>query len=113
MSKQAAIGVFDSGLGGISVLHEIRRVLPYESLIYIADSAHVPYGEKTPEFIVQRSIAISQFLLEQPVKAIVVACNTATAAAVTQMRQRWPEVIIVGMEPAVKPAVQEIGRAHV
>ena len=115
MSKQAAIGVFDSGLGGISVLHEIRRVLPYESLIYIADSAHVPYGEKTPEFIVQRSIAISQFLLEQPVKAIVVACNTATAAAVTQMRQRWPEVIIVGMEPAVKPAVQasKIGKIGV
>ncbi len=106
MLKQEAIGVFDSGLGGVSVLHEIRRVLPDESLIYIADSAHVPYGEKSPEFIVQRSIAISEFLLAQPVKAIVVACNTATAAAVTELRQRWPEVLIVGMEPAVKPAVQ-------
>lgn len=106
MHKQAAIGVFDSGLGGISVLHEIRHLLPAESLIYIADSAHVPYGEKSPEFIVQRSVAISEFLLAQPVKAIVVACNTATAAAVTELRQRWPEVLIVGMEPAVKPAVQ-------
>lgn len=106
MHKQAAIGVFDSGLGGISVLHEIRRLLPSESLIYIADSAHVPYGEKSPEFIVQRSVAISDFLLAQPVKAIVVACNTATAAAVTELRLRWPEVIIVGMEPAVKPAVK-------
>ena len=83
MHKQAAIGVFDSGLGGISVLHDIRHLLPYESLIYIADSAHVPYGEKSAEFIVQRSIAISEFLIAQPVKAIVVACNTATAAAVT------------------------------
>ena len=105
MDKHAAIGVFDSGLGGISVLHEIRALLPSESLIYIADSAHVPYGEKSPEFIVQRSIAITEFLLAQPVKAIVVACNTATAAAVTELRQRWPELLIVGMEPAVKPAV--------
>lgn len=106
MNKQAAIGVFDSGLGGISVLHEIRRLLPAESLIYVADSAHVPYGEQTAEFIVQRSLAISEFLLAQPVKALVVACNTATAAAVTELRQRWPHVLIVGMEPAVKPAVQ-------
>lgn len=106
MHKQAAIGVFDSGLGGISVLHEIRHLLPFESLVYIADSAHVPYGEKTAEFIVGRSVAISEFLLAQPVKAIVVACNTATAAAVTELRQRWPDVLIVGMEPAVKPAVQ-------
>ncbi|HKM36042.1 MAG TPA: glutamate racemase [Thiopseudomonas sp.] len=105
MHKQAAIGVFDSGLGGISVLHEIRHLLPFESLIYIADSAHVPYGEKSAEFIVERSVAISEFLLAQPVKAIVVACNTATAAAVTELRQRWPGVLIVGMEPAVKPAV--------
>ena len=106
MHKDAAIGIFDSGLGGISVLHEIRRLLPNESLIYIADSAHVPYGEKSAEFIVKRSVAISEFLLAQPVKAIVVACNTATAAAVTELRQRWPDVLIVGMEPAVKPSVQ-------
>lgn len=106
MHKQAAIGVFDSGLGGISVLHAIRQLLPYEALVYIADSAHVPYGEKSAEFIVQRSLAISEFLLAQPVKALVVACNTATAAAVTELRQRWPGVLIVGMEPAVKPAVQ-------
>lgn len=105
MDKQAAIGVFDSGLGGISVLHEIRHLLPAESLIYIADSAHVPYGEKSSAFIVQRSLAISEFLVAQSVKAIVVACNTATAAAVTELRQRWPGLLIVAMEPAVKPAV--------
>lgn len=106
MDKHAAIGVFDSGLGGISVLQAIRNLLPSESLIYIADSAHVPYGEQTSEFIVQRSVAISEFLLAQPVKAIVVACNTATAAAVGELRQRWPDVLFVGMEPAVKPAAQ-------
>lgn len=105
MHKQAAIGVFDSGLGGVSVLHEIRHLLPAESLIYVADSAHVPYGEKSTDFIVQRSVAISEFLLAQPVKALVVACNTATAAAVTELRKRWPTVLIVGMEPAIKPAV--------
>ncbi|HZJ95269.1 MAG TPA: glutamate racemase [Thiopseudomonas sp.] len=106
MHKQAAIGVFDSGLGGISVLHEIRRLLPAESLIYVADSAHVPYGEKSTAFIVQRSVAISEFLMAQPVKALVVACNTATAAAVNELRLRWPNTLIVGMEPAIKPAVQ-------
>lgn len=106
MHKQAAIGVFDSGLGGVSVLHEIRRLLPNESLIYVADSAHVPYGEKSTAFIVQRSVAISEFLMAQPVKALVVACNTATAAAVNELRRRWPETLIVGMEPAIKPAVQ-------
>ena len=106
MLKQSAIGVFDSGLGGMSVLQDIRRLLPYESLLYIADSAHVPYGEKSPEFIIQRSMAISRFLLQQPVKAIVIACNTATAAAVTELRKHWPEVLFVGMEPAVKPAVR-------
>src|SRR5699024_1930695 len=106
MHKQAAIGVFDSGLGGVSVLHEIRRLLPNESLIYVADSAHVPYGEKSTAFIVQRSVAISEFLMAQPVKALVVACNTATAAAVNELRLRWPETLIVGMEPAIKPAVQ-------
>ncbi len=115
MDRHAAIGVFDSGLGGISVLQAIRSLLPAESLIYIADSAHVPYGEQTPEFIVQRSVAISEFLLAQPVKAIVVACNTATAAAVGELRQRWPDVPIIGMEPAVKPAVQasQVGRVGV
>ncbi len=115
MDRHAAIGVFDSGLGGISVLQAIRSLLPAESLIYIADSAHVPYGEQTPEFIVQRSVAISEFLLAQPVKAIVVACNTATAAAVGELRQRWPDVPSIGMEPAVKPAVQasQVGKVGV
>ena len=102
--SEAPVGVFDSGVGGLSVLREIRQRLPQESLLYVADSGHVPYGEKTPEFIRERSQAIAEFLLSQGAKALVLACNTATAAAVADLRARYPELPIVGMEPAVKPA---------
>ncbi|MDG9925982.1 MULTISPECIES: glutamate racemase [unclassified Pseudomonas] len=102
--SQAPIGVFDSGVGGLSVLREIQARLPDESLLYVADSGHVPYGEKTPEFIRERSQKIAEFLLGQGAKALVLACNTATAAAVADLRERYPELPIVGMEPAVKPA---------
>lgn len=103
MDATAPIGVFDSGLGGISVLAEIRRRLPREDLVYVADSAHVPYGGHSPAFVVARAMTLSGFLIEQGAKAIVVACNTATAAAVPALRERLG-VPIVGMEPAVKPA---------
>lgn len=102
--SQAPIGVFDSGVGGLSVLREIRARLPRESLLYVADSGHVPYGEKSAEFIRARSQHIAEFLLGQGAKALVLACNTATAAAVAELRARYPELPIVGMEPAVKPA---------
>ena len=102
--SQAPIGVFDSGVGGLSVLREIQARLPDESLLYVADSGHVPYGEKSPEFIRERSQKIAEFLLGQGAKALVLACNTATAAAVADLRERYPELPIVGMEPAVKPA---------
>ncbi|MBC9249613.1 glutamate racemase [Pseudomonas alcaligenes] len=102
--SSAPVGVFDSGVGGLSVLREIRARLPDESLLYVADSGHVPYGEKSPEFIRARSQTIAEFLLQQGAKALVLACNTATAAAVAELRQRYPELPIVGMEPAVKPA---------
>lgn len=102
MSEQP-IGVFDSGVGGLSVLREIHQLLPSESLFYVADSGFVPYGEKPPELIVERSRCIAEFLLAQGAKALVVACNTATAAAVADLRARY-SVPIVGMEPAVKPA---------
>jgi glutamate racemase len=97
------IGVFDSGVGGLSVLHEIRRVLPAEDLLYVADSGHAPYGDKSQEFIEARSIAISEFFVSRNVKAIVVACNTATGAAIATLRSRF-SVPIIAMEPAVKPA---------
>ncbi|HEX4896043.1 MAG TPA: glutamate racemase [Solimonas sp.] len=100
----APIGVFDSGLGGISVLRELRRLLPAEHLIYYADSGHCPYGGKPREAIVERAVTITEFLLARGAKQIVVACNTATIAAVEQLRASYP-VPFVGMEPAVKPAV--------
>jgi len=86
MASEAPVGVFDSGVGGISVLREIQARLPNESLLYVADSGFVPYGEKSPEFIRARSRAITEFLLDQGCKALVVACNTATAAAVAELR---------------------------
>lgn len=106
MPDRAPIGVFDSGVGGLSVLREIRALLPAESLLYVADSGHVPYGEKSPDFIRERSQRIADFLLGRGAKALVLACNTATAAAVADLRARHPHLPIVGMEPAVKPAAR-------
>lgn len=102
--ESAAVGVFDSGVGGLSVLREIRARLPSESLLYVADNAHVPYGEKSAEYIRERCERIGDFLLEQGAKALVLACNTATAAAAAELRERYPQVPLVAMEPAVKPA---------
>ena len=102
-STQKPIGVFDSGVGGISVLQHIHATLPNEHLIYFADSRYAPYGNRTAQEIQSRCFAISDFLISQGVKAIVVACNTATAAAIDAMRERY-SVPIFGMEPAVKPA---------
>lgn len=104
LHSDKSIGVFDSGIGGLSVLREIRALLPAETLVYVADTRYLPYGTKSPEFITLRALAISEFLLAQGAKAIVVACNTATAAAVATLRSRYTQPII-GMEPAVKPAV--------
>lgn len=104
MVKDAPIGVFDSGVGGLSVLDEIHRLLPHESLLYVADCGHIPYGEKTPEFIRERSRLIAGFFREQGAKAFVIACNTATVAAVAELRRDFPDWPLVGMEPAVKPA---------
>lgn len=102
--SEAPVGVFDSGVGGLSVLGEIERLLPDESLLYVADTGHMPYGEKSPEFIRERCVQVAQFFREQYAKALVLACNTATVAAVADLRQRYPDWPIVGMEPAVKPA---------
>ena len=104
MPSNAPIGVFDSGVGGLSVLREMRALLPNESLLYIADSGHVPYGEKSPEFIRERCRVLAEFLLAQGAKALVLACNTATVAGVAELRELYPQLPLVGMEPAVKPA---------
>jgi glutamate racemase len=99
------IGIFDSGVGGLSVFREIRKLLPYEKYIYFSDSAHCPYGEKSRDYIIDRARQIASFLISQGAEIIVVACNTATAAAISTLREEFP-VSFIGMEPAVKPAAQ-------
>ena len=100
----ATIGIFDSGSGGLSVYRELIKVLPLECYHYFSDNAHCPYGEKTPLYIQRRGRYITEFLLDKGADIIVVACNTATAAAIATLRAEYPDVPFVGMEPAVKPA---------
>jgi len=99
------IGVFDSGLGGLSVLRALRAEMPAAALLYVADSGHAPYGERDDAFIQARSEHISDFLVHQGADAIVVACNTATAAAIHRLRLRCGDLPVIGVEPGVKPAV--------
>ena len=103
-ASATAVGVFDSGVGGLSVLKHIRARLPDQRLLYVADSGHVPYGDKTIDYIRERSLALTQFLIDQGAAVVVIACNTATAAAAAMLRERFT-IPIVAMEPAVKPAV--------
>jgi glutamate racemase len=100
----APIGIFDSGVGGLSILRHVRAQLPHEHLVYAADSGFAPYGDKPEPVVAERSLAIARFLVAQGAKAIVVACNTATGAAVRLLRERLPEIPIVGVEPGLKPA---------
>lgn len=100
----ASIGIFDSGSGGLSVYRELVKILPQERYLYFSDNAHCPYGEKSAEYIRERAHVITDFLLEKGADIIVVACNTATAAAIASLREDYPEVPFIGMEPAVKPA---------
>ncbi len=104
--KNGPIGVFDSGVGGISILREIRKQLPAEDLIYFADSAHCPYGIKPVDEIRQRTLEVTDFLVDLGSKAVVVACNTACEAGLDRIRAKYPELPVVGVEPAVKPAHQ-------
>jgi glutamate racemase len=100
----APVGIFDSGVGGLSVLRHIRAQLPHEHLIYVADSGFAPYGDKPEDVVAERSLTIARFLVARGAKALVVACNTATVAAVKLLRARFPEMPIVGVEPGLKPA---------
>jgi glutamate racemase len=111
-SRAAAIGIFDSGVGGLSVLREVVRQLPHQDVIYLADSAHVPYGSHTIQEIRAYSEAITAFLMEQGADVVVVACNTASAAALYHLRERF-DVPLVGMEPAVKPAAEQTNSQQV
>jgi len=111
---ESPIGVFDSGIGGLSVLQSLLANLPAEHFVYWADSAHAPYGEKTDLFVSQRSLAITDHLIRQhQIKALVVACNTATAVAIHQLRTQYPELILIGVEPALKPALLMTQTGHI
>jgi len=103
---QQSIGIFDSGVGGLSVLKAVRRELPHEDILYLGDEGHVPYGPRSKKEICTFATGITRFLLEQGAKLIVIACNTASAAALHDLREMFPSVMFVGMEPAVKPAAE-------
>lgn len=106
-TAKAPIGIFDSGVGGLSVVRAIQQVLPHEDLIFLADQANVPYGQRSLEEVRHLAEGITRYLLDEGVKLIVVACNTASAAALHSLRQVFPHTTIVGMEPAVKPAAEQ------
>ena len=106
LSNSAAIGVFDSGVGGLSIAKCIAQQLPNENIIYVADSLHAPYGEKSVAFIIERVNYIAKLLLKKGVKAIVIACNTATVNAIEQLRSQV-DIPIIGVEPAIKPAAKQ------
>lgn len=104
-TSTAPIGIFDSGVGGLSVLRHIRDCLKNEQLIYVADASHAPYGERTEAQIEERALRIGAFLVAHGVKAIVVACNTATAVAIKALRSAYPTLAVIGVEPGLKPAI--------
>ena len=106
MGTVPRIGIFDSGIGGLTVAAAIRQALPQEHLLYFGDNAHVPYGERTSEEILGFSDGIVDALLDKGCELIVIACNTASSAALAPLRMRFPSVPFVGMEPAVKPAAE-------
>lgn len=104
MNAQLPIGVMDSGVGGLSVLRELLVALPDEHFVYLADEAYLPYGDKPIHEIAARTLRIAEWFYAQPCKAMVLACNTATAAAAESIRQHFPNWMVLGIEPAVKPA---------
>ncbi|AMP01188.1 glutamate racemase [Collimonas arenae] len=107
MAHVAPIGIFDSGIGGLSVLRHIHQNLPHEDLLYFADSAYAPYGDRSETEISARSLAVTEFLLQRGVKALVVACNTATTAAIKAIRSAYPDLPVIGIEPGLKPAAAQ------
>jgi len=111
--KNAPIAVFDSGVGGISVLKELVALCPNENYLYFGDSANAPYGEKTTEQVRELTLRAADMLLSRGAKALVVACNTATAAAISVLRQTYPGAIIIGIEPALKVAADRFPRGDI
>ena len=112
-TKQEYIGVFDSGVGGISVLRELVKQMPGEKFLYFGDSANAPYGKRTTAQVRQLTMDAAAMLMERGLKALVVACNTATAAAITDLRQVYPDTVIIGIEPALKPAADRFPNGNI
>ena len=112
-SQNDYIAVFDSGVGGISVLRHLRRELPNERFFYFGDSANAPYGTRSTAEIRDLTLAAAEMLMEKGVKALVIACNTATAAAIKDLREKYPETIVIGIEPALKTAAEHYPRGTV
>ena len=110
---QLPIGVFDSGLGGLSVLRELIRQLPQEDFLYYGDSANAPYGSRPTAQVRQLTLEAAAYLVSRGIKALVVACNTATSAAISLLREAYPELIVVGIEPALKPAVEQFPQGRI
>ena len=111
--KTGYIAVFDSGVGGISVLRELVRLMPQERYLYFGDSANAPYGTRPTEQVRELTLAAAEKLMTRGIKALVIACNTATAAAITQLRQCYPDTVVIGIEPALKLAADHFPRARV
>ena len=112
-AKGDYIAVFDSGVGGISVLRELVRLMPNERFLYFGDSANAPYGTRTTEDVRDLTLRAAEDLMARGLKALVIACNTATAAAITALRSRYPDVIIIGIEPALKVAADRFPNGHI
>ena len=111
--KRTPIGVFDSGIGGLSILRALRIELPHEDFVYVADSGHAPYGERDNAHVIQRSRAITAHLrAECDIKALVIACNTATAAAIHLLRAEHPDLPIIGVEPALDRKSTRLNSSH-
>ena len=111
--KELQIAVFDSGVGGISVLKELIACMPQERYLYFGDSANAPYGTRTTEEVRELTLAAAEHLYQRGIKALVVACNTATAAAITHLRQRYPDIVVIGIEPALKMATDRFPTGRV
>lgn len=111
--KELQIAVFDSGVGGISVLKELIACMPQEHYLYFGDSANAPYGSRTTEEVRALTLAAVEVLYDRGIKALVVACNTATAAAIDELRQRYPDIVVIGIEPALKMATDRFPTGHV
>ena len=112
-NRELPIGIFDSGVGGVSVLKELVRLMPNENYIYLGDSKHAPYGTKSHEEIFLHAENCAKYLLDKGVKALVVACNTATSVCIDDLRLKYPDVPIIGIEPALKPAVMHKDKSTV